>query len=313
VTTAALWGEPLAQELARDLGGTRVVPLTAIEPDLDPACHHTNMPYVIISDRHTIAMVEGQKVAIDGPQRTNNLNRYVTTPADVAANRAEIAQVAAAWGIGAPAEHGGLIDTALSIMRYLKQAGRWTVYLAGHARGMEGHINARTGDVRLPAGMHLMTVEGGIELTCGDSKRVIGSLSDLADFAAREGTLLDAQVLWCSTFKATLARIEPVAHALLDVVRRKGFERTWSVWIPEDHFGLDAQPIAQLSASDAQRIAGYVEIAGDAFQITIGEYRQTVRDAAAVGARCEEILDAIRAWLRTTAAEPPVRDLDYYR
>ena len=164
-----LWGLPLAQELARDLAGTRVVPMRAIEPDLDPNVHHTNEPYAIISDRHTIAVVEGQKVLLDGPQRSNNVNRYAQTPEAVAGNRTQIAEIAAAWGVVAPPEHGGLMDTALSVMRFLKQQGAWCLSFDGNSEGMEARISARGGKYRWPAGLSLRAVAKGIRLTCGDS------------------------------------------------------------------------------------------------------------------------------------------------
>lgn len=308
-----LWGEPLAHELARGVAGVRVVPLAAIEPALDPGVHHTNPPYAIVSDRHAIAIVEGQKVAIDGPQRTDNGNRYAITAEQIAANRAELTRVAEAWGVPAPAERGGLIDTALSIMRFLAQRGSWTVYVAGHHEGLEGHIAARGGTYRWPAGLHLRSVARGIRLTCGDSERDLESLAGLADFATREAAILDAQVLWCHGHLATLGRLRPFGQAVLDAIARGVPERSWSLWVADEYFTLDAPPVVSVATPDTRATTATIGCAGDAIEVTIGTYAGRFATPAEVGARCEELAAAARAWLATPEAEPPVRDLDYYR
>jgi hypothetical protein len=306
------WGEPLARELARDLTGTRVVALLEIEPDLDPAVHHTNLPYAIISDRHTIALVAGQNVMIDGPQQTNNTNRYVRTADELAANRDAIRQ-AAVWGISAPAEQGGVVDTALSIMRFLKQRGRWCVYLEGNNAGAEAYISARGGRYRWPAGMWVAATNRGIKLTCGSSERVITSLSELADFASREAPILDAEVLWCQTHVATLAKLRPFGDAALAAIQRAAPDRPWQVLIGDEYFTRDAKPVISVYLEDTREVTATVAVEGAAVKLAIGDYAKPFTSPAEIGARVEEIATAVTAWLASPAAEPPVRDMDYYR
>ena len=309
----ALWGEPLARELARDLTGTRVVELIKVEPDLDPAVHHhTNLPFAIISDRHTIALVAGQEVMIDGPQLTNNDNRYARTPAEIAANRAEI-RAAALWGVDAPAEQGGLVDTALSIMRFLKQRGRWGVYLNGNRTGMSSYIAARGPTSRWPVGMTLEATKAGIRLTCGSSVREIKSLSELTDFAAREARTLDAEVLWCHTHVATLAKLRPFGEAALEAIKRGAPDRAWKFFVGDEHFGRDAKPVISIYLEDTRDVTAAMTLQGKAVNLAIGEYTKSFTSPGEISARVEEITAAVKAWLETSAAQPPVRDMDYYR
>lgn len=309
----ALWGEALARELARDLTGTRVVGLIEVEPCLDPAVHHhANLPYAIISDRHTIALVAGQNVMIDGPQLTNNDNRYVRTPTEIAANREEI-RAAAVWGVGAPPEHGGLVDTALSIMRFLKQRGRWGVYLNGNRTGMSGYIAARGATSRWPVGLTLHATETGIRLTCGASVREIKSLSELTDFAAREAAILDAEVLWCHTHVATLAKLRPFGEAALAAIGRAAPDRPWKFSVGDEHFARDAKPVISVYLEDTREVTATVAVEGAAVKLAIGDYAKPFTSPAEIGARVEEIATAVTAWLASPAAEPPVRDMDYYR
>jgi hypothetical protein len=308
-----LWGEPLAKELSRGLAGVRVVPLAAIEPDLDPNVHHTNLPYAIISDRHTIAIVEGQKVAIDGPAR-NNLNRYALAPAAIETNRRELAE-AAVWGVQAPAEQAGLVDTALSIMRFLKQGGRaWCVYVSGNANGLEGRISARgTGRWAWPAGISFQTVGDAIRMMCGDSTRDLRSLAELTDFAQREARILDAQWLWCSAHVDTKLKLKPFGEAIQAAFKRGAPERTWKLGVGEEYFLLDAATRVTVYTDDTTGTTAILEPDGTRVKITIGAYVQAFDDPKQIVARVEEITAAVKAWLASPEAAPPVRDLDYYR
>lgn len=311
--TDVLRGEALAKELARGLAGTRVLSLAAIEPDLDPLVH-TSPPHVILSDRHTIAIVQGLQVMIDGPQQSDNNHRFPSTPVEREATRAEIARVTAAWGVPAAAEDGGVADTALSIMRFLKQRGMWYVRLANQQRGLQAHIFARNGTRSWPGGLHVHHVEGGaMRMTCGESTRELHSLAELADFATREGPILDAGVIWCGKFVASLARIAPVATALVEVVRATHPARVWRTYSPEAHFGLDTRCAFDLIDDHAEASAGVIELDGDGFRVTIADYTGTFGDAAALRARSDEIRDAVARWVASPAAEPPVRDHTYYR
>lgn len=308
-----LWGLPLAQELARDLAGTRVVPVRAIEPDLDPNVHHTNEPYAIISDRHTIAIVEGQKVLLDGPQRSNNVNRYLQSAEDVARNRTQIARIAAAWGVVAPPEHGGLMDTALSIMRFLKQRGAWCLQFEGNSEGMNAVISARGGKYRWPAGLSLRAVAKGIRLTCGDSERDIASLSELADFAAREAPIIDAQLVWCRAHVTVIAKLRPIAQAIVDAINRGVPERTWELSAPDEYFHAGTPTAVTVFTPDTKESTGTLTLDGDAFRLVIDSRAMTFADTAQVVAQCEAIVDAVKHWLTTPAAEEPERDYSYYR
>ncbi len=307
-----LWGEPLARELARGLAGTRVVELIKIEPDLDPAVHHTHMPYAIVSDRHTIAIVSGHSVMIDGPQQANHQTSSATTPAEIAANRDAIRN-AAVWGVSAPAEHGGVADTALSIMRFLKQRGRWGVYFQGNGGGIEAYISARGDHHRWPAAMWVVATTNGVQLRSSASERVITSLSELTDFATREAAILDAEVLWCHAHVATLAKLKPFGQAIHAAFTRGAPERTWHLHIGEDYFQRDADANVTVSTADTREAAATLRPVTDAVRVTIGDYVKTFASPSEIAARVEEITAAVTAWLASPGAEPPVRDMDYYR
>lgn len=307
-----LWGAPLAHELARGLAGTRVVELSAVEPDLDPAIHHTNMPYAIISDRHTIAIVEGHKVMIDGPQRTNNANRYAADPRQVAGTRNLLKEVAA-WGVHAPAEQGGVADTALSIMRFLKQRGRWSVYLAGTSAGMEAYITARGGTARWPAELWVHAAAGGIRLRCDPSDREIASLTELADFATREAELLEARVLWCHAHARLLAKLRPFGDAVRAALARTAPSYRWHLPVDDGNFARDAEPFTMVFTDDTRESAATLRPLGEGVRLTIGGYRKTFTTPAEIAACVEELADALKAWLASDGAKPPLRDMDYYR
>ncbi|MEO8707380.1 MAG: hypothetical protein ABI867_45555 [Kofleriaceae bacterium] len=291
-----LWGVALAKQLVAGLDralGAQAVPLTALEPALDPHIHHTNMPIAIAISRasqaHILAVVEGGTLRIDGVAPTD-LYGLDDTEATRAAGLAALAKVATDW-LDNRIDELGVIDAGLAMMTLLRPHGTWLVYFSS---GGEARICACEGRVRRPPAINFEPAKPGVRLRCGDSDRIVRTRADLADFPTREVPLLVAQIARCTTFSGELVRAKAVGNAALALAQRKIIDRTWTAHATAETLA-DTRPAMHLAMQDATGYTATFEAVPGGVTMTCEPYTRTFLDARDLETHVDEVIAAITA------------------
>jgi hypothetical protein len=294
---AKLWNDELAGALIGGLDrrhGARAVPLKALEADLDSRVHHTNLPIAIAIQRdrraHVVGLVEGSKVQFDGPVPARPGYRYDEIPESIA----QLEAIASDW-LDHRIEDIGLVDAALAIMTKLRGKDSFAMYTSGQLVGFEGHISVLRGTNRWPAAISLQAVAGGVQLQCGESKRVVRTHADLADFADRELPQLVTQIAWCTKFVADVARAKAVAMAGLELAKRKIIDREWSLWTNESYFHFGTGRAAHLKLANATGTTAVFEPIDRGVQMTCDAYEHTFHDARDLESHADAVVTALTA------------------
>lgn len=304
---AKQWGEELAIELVRGLAHHRVlgIPLTKLEPDLDPFCHHTNMPIAIVYQHvidklawpHIIGLVEGPFVLVDQPIPNTRLKHHITGDADVAAALRDLDAAATGWSAGGH-ERLGTMDATLAAMVYLRRAGQvcW-MHLGDWNCKTACGISARRGGYRWPAGVRLVITDDGIEVTCGASKRIVHTLADLADFPTRELPEFVAQIARCEAYAASTERARVVATAAFGKIQDRLTDHEWTLSAALDtaNFRLDDQPMVIVSGTGKTSTDVWFEGVTDGVTVRCnGGYQETFASAAALETKIDDVIAAVK-------------------
>ncbi len=307
MAAAQWWGENLAIELVGKLAHHRAlaIPLTRLEPDLDPFCHHTNMPIAIVFQHvigniawpHIVGLVEGTFVQVDSPVPNKHLRNHITSDADVTAVLGELDIAATNWVAGGH-ERLGAMDATLAAMVMLRRQGQacW-MHLGDWGCNTHGRISARRGKHRWPASCDLLITEDGIKITCGASERVVHTLADMADFETREVPEFAAQVVRIETMVAATERARVVATAAFGPLQERLMDHEWKMTatIDSGHFSLDQRPFVTVSGTGKTSTTVWFEAVADGIQVSCnGGYKETFASAAAIEATIDDVIAAVK-------------------
>jgi hypothetical protein len=279
------------------------VKLSALEPELGRGLHYLKSDYAVMIDLgqpHVVAIAQTWNVVIDGPRKTERHNVDAKEVDDLAPAIEQIAQVIEDWKTRP--ERLGVADATLALKRMLKFHGPWLLSLHGMWSGVHGYVTAcRSPDQDWPVSLYLESADDGVELRCGDSRRILRTRDDLAEFPTRELPMLLAQIAQCKTHVIELERAKPFAAAALELANDAFPNYQWQTWTEDKMFRVGAPPTSHLviynctGKVDFEAVPGGVTMRCESFVTTFANVGELEAQRADVLAAIEAALPSLSA------------------